>query len=70
MEETGRPTRELVLEAPLSGATVGADIAVRGRVSVMPFEKNLTYRIYDAAGTVAARAISPLKGISTGQARL
>lgn len=46
------PTPELVLEAPLSGATVGAALEVRGRISAMPFEKNLTYRIYNQAGTV------------------
>jgi hypothetical protein len=62
MEETGRPARELVLEAPLSGATVGADIEVRGRVSVMPFEKNLTYRIYDAAGTVVGESYISVEG--------
>ena len=61
-EETGRPTRELVLEAPLSGATVGADIEVRGRVSVMPFEKNLTYRIYDEAGTVVGESYISVEG--------
>jgi len=50
---TGRePTPELVLEAPLSGATVGASLELRGRISAMPFEKNLTYRIYNQAGTV------------------
>lgn len=62
MEETGRPARELVLEAPLSGATVGAEIEVRGRVSVMPFEKNLTYRIYDAAGTVVGESYISVEG--------
>ena len=46
------PTPELVLEAPLSGDTVGASLELRGRISQMPFEKNLTYRIYNRAGTV------------------
>ena len=46
------PTPELVLEAPLSGATVGATLELRGRISDLPFEKNLTYRIYNQAGTV------------------
>ena len=46
------PTPELVLESPLSGATVGASLELRGRISQMPFEKNLTYRIYTQAGTV------------------
>lgn len=61
-EEMDRPARELVLEAPLSGATVGAEIEVRGRVSVMPFEKNLTYRIYDEAGTVVGESYITVEG--------
>jgi len=62
MGEMDRPARELVLEAPLSGATVGAEIEVRGRISVMPFEKNLTYRIYDAAGTVVGESYITAEG--------
>ena len=46
------PTPELVLEAPLSGAIVGSTVQLRGRISALPFEKNLTYRIYNQAGTV------------------
>ena len=46
------PTPELVLESPLSGSTVGTTVELRGRISAMPFEKNLTYRIYNQAGTV------------------
>lgn len=61
-EEMDRPARELVLEAPLSGATVGAEIEVRGRISVMPFEKNLTYRIYDEAGTVVGESYITVEG--------
>ena len=61
-EGTGRATPELVLEAPLSGATVGADIEVRGRISVMPFEKNLSYRIYNEAGTVVGASYITVEG--------
>ena len=50
------PTPELVLEAPLSGATVGATVQLHGRISALPFEKNLTYRIYNQAGTVIAQS--------------
>jgi hypothetical protein len=46
------PSPELVLESPPSGATVGATVEIRGRISSMPFEKNLTYRIYNQAGIV------------------
>ena len=62
VEEMGRPTRELVLEAPLSGATVGATVELRGRISAMPFEKNLSYRIYNQAGTIVGEGAMLLEG--------
>ena len=62
MEDMGRPTRELVLEAPLSGATVGATVELRGRISAMPFEKNLSYRIYTQAGTIVGEGAMLLEG--------
>ena len=36
----------------MSGATVGATGQLHGRISDLPFEKNLTYRIYNQAGIV------------------
>ena len=50
------PTPELVLETPRSGATVGSTVQLHGRISALPFEKNLTYRIYSQAGTVIAQS--------------
>ena len=61
-EVTGRPTPELVLEAPLSGATVGATLELRGRISAMPFEKNLSYRIYNETGTIVGEGAMLLEG--------
>ena len=61
-EGTGRATPELVLEAPLSGATVGATVELRGRISAMPFEKNLSYRIYNQAGTIVGEGAMLLEG--------
>ena len=61
-EATGRPTPELVLEAPLSGATVGATVELRGRISAMPFEKNLSYRIYNQARTIVGEGAMLLEG--------
>ncbi len=61
-EETGRPTPELVLEAPLSGATVGATVELRGRINAMPFEKNLSYRIYNQAGAIVGEGAMLLEG--------
>ena len=61
-EVTGRPTPELVLEAPPSGATVGATLELRGRISAMPFEKNLSYRIYNQAGAIVGEGAMLLEG--------
>ncbi len=62
----GRTSREripeLVLEAPASGATVGGVVDLRGRISIMPFEKNLTYRIYDQAGTMVGESYITVEG--------
>lgn len=56
------PTPELILEAPLSGATVGRTLELRGRISALPFEKNLTYRIYNQAGTVIDQSWISVEG--------
>ena len=56
------PTPELVLEAPLSGATVGPEVELRGRISIMPFEKNLTYRIYDQTGMMVGESYISVEG--------
>ena len=59
---TREPTPELVLESPLSGATVGASLELRGRISDLPFEKNLTYRIYTQAGSVIDQSWISVEG--------
>lgn len=56
------PTPELVLQSPRSGATVGATVQLRGRISAMPFEKNLTYRVYNQAGTVIDQSWISVEG--------
>ncbi|MDE0047825.1 MAG: hypothetical protein OXO54_13680 [Chloroflexota bacterium] len=56
------PTPELVLESPLSGTTVGTTVELRGRISALPFEKNLTYRIYTQAGTVIDQSWISVEG--------
>ncbi len=56
------PTPELILEAPLSGATVGRTVELRGRISALPFEKNLTYRIYTQAGSVIDQSWISVEG--------
>ena len=44
--------QEIVLETPLSGATVGRHVELRGWISTAPFENNLTYRVYSEGGMV------------------
>lgn len=56
------PTPELILEAPLSGAIVGRTVELRGRISALPFEKNLTYRIYNHAGIVIDQSWISVEG--------
>ncbi|MCY4110010.1 MAG: hypothetical protein OXG11_13405 [Chloroflexi bacterium] len=56
------PVPELVLEAPLSGATVGSEVELRGRISTMPFEKNLSYRIYDQTGMMVGESYISVEG--------
>lgn len=46
------PPREMSLTAPEEGAIVTSPVEVRGRVSVMPFERTLRGRVYDAQGAV------------------
>jgi hypothetical protein len=46
------PSREIVLTAPEPGASVVSPVEVRGRVSVMPFERTLRGRVYDPRGQV------------------
>ena len=47
--------RQIVLQTPVTGAAVGAGIEVRGWISTVPFENNLTYRVYSEGGTVIDR---------------
>ena len=45
--------RIIYLDVPASGAQVGSEVEVRGRVTVSPFEASLRGRVYDASGRVA-----------------
>ena len=54
--------RQIVLETPLSGAPVGASVEVRGWISTVPFENNLTYRVYSEGGVVIERGWIMVEG--------
>ena len=62
-EATRRPVQpQIVLEAPLSGAPVGSSVEVRGWISTVPFENNLTYRVYSEGGVVIERGWIMVEG--------
>ena len=56
------PLSELVLESPAGGAAVIGALELRGRIDSMPFEKNLTYRVYDLTGAVVAEGYISVEG--------
>lgn len=47
--------RQIVLKTPLSGAPAGTSVEVRGWISTVPFENNLTYRVYSEGRVVIER---------------
>ena len=54
--------RQIVLESPESGAAVDASVEVRGWISAVPFENNLTYRVYSEGGVVIDRGWIMVQG--------
>ena len=56
------PLSKLVLESPAGGAAVIGTLELRGRIDSMPFEKNLTYRVYDLTGAVVAEGYISVEG--------
>ena len=58
-----RPVQpQIVLQTPLSGAPVGTSVDVRGWISTVPFENNLTYRVYSEGGVVIERGWITVEG--------
>ena len=62
--EAARPPApgQIVLEAPVSGATMGTSVELRGSISTVPFENNLTYRVYSEGGVVIDRGWIMVQG--------
>ena len=54
--------RQIVLQAPVTGAVMGTRIEVRGWIATVPFENNLTYRIYSEGGVVIDRGWIMVEG--------
>ena len=61
--------RQIVLESPESGAAVDACVEVRGWISTVPFENNLTYRLYSEGGVVIDRGWIMVQATSVNGAR-
>ena len=62
-EVARRPRQpQIVLETPVSGAVVGANVEVRGWTTTVPFENNLTYRVYSDGGVVIDRGWIMVEG--------
>ena len=62
-EAARRPTpQQIVLETPVSGAPVGTSVEVRGWISTVPFENNLTYRVYSEGGVVIGQGWITVEG--------
>ena len=54
--------RQIVIETPATGAAVGASVELRGWISTVPFENNLTYRVYSDGGAVIDRGWIMVEG--------
>ena len=62
-EAARRPApQQIVLETPVTGATVGTSVELRGWISAVPFENNLTYRVYSEGGAVIGRGWIMVQG--------
>ena len=54
--------QQIVIETPVSGATVGMSVELRGWIGMVPFENNLTYRVYSDGGAVIDRGWIMVEG--------
>ena len=62
-EAARRPVQpQIVLARPVNGAPVGTSVEVRGWISTVPFEKNLTYRVYTDGGVMIGRGWIMVEG--------
>nr|HMN63232.1 Gmad2 immunoglobulin-like domain-containing protein [Anaerolinea sp.] len=49
-QTTNGQTRKIVIDSPRNGDLAGGVVQVQGSMPIGPFENNLAYRLYDAAG--------------------
>ena len=54
--------RQIVLRTPVTGAAVGASVELHGWISTVPFENNLSYRVYSEGGVVIGRGWIMVEG--------
>ena len=53
---------DIVIESPLMGDVITSPVVISGTVSIVPFENNLVYRVYDSAGNLLASGAVPVTG--------
>jgi hypothetical protein len=58
--------QRIVLTEPEPGATIGEFVQLRGTTATIPFARNLTYRVYDAAETLVAAGEIQVLGAEGG----
>ena len=54
--------QQIVIETPVTGAAVGANVELRGWIRTVPFENNLTYRVYSDGGALIDRGWIMVEG--------
>ena len=58
--------RAIDIDTPLDGALVSGSVQFTGRVAISPFENNLSYAIYDSAGSELLRGPFSVTSIDMG----
>lgn len=61
-------SRSITIESPVDETQVHSSIQFRGRVTIAPFENNLSYRIYDLVGVELASGSIPVTALELGGA--
>lgn len=58
--------RQITIEAPVDTAQVSGIIRLLGNITVMPFENNLVYRVYDLGGVELSAGPIPVESTGPG----
>jgi hypothetical protein len=58
--------RQITIEAPVDTAQVSGIIRLLGKITVLPFENNLVYRVYDLGGVELSAGPVPIESSGPG----